>query len=284
MKLKSGLCFLLSLVLLQILAKPSLAAEEQQKGQGNGEGQTSTVRLEQQPASRSRSQIILNLKSTNGKTDRIGVPNFNGKQEITLGYRFLNGWGANLQAAQTRKEYRDSALNKWSVGDPSFSLLHPDLYKDDRLTISGYFRAYIPWTNGSKKQDVRQYAYYATQNYKFDNGFELTNQLIPRFLAANKFRPEDPRFYIEDRLALTRNLGTWGRWGVGQWAQLEMHSGTETGYSIELVPQFDFLIGKNTSLGPRFYMPIFAQNAVIDGPKDATLDEAKAELYFQTSL
>lgn len=279
---KSGLQFLLSLCLLLLLEKPSLAAEG--TGEGTASTATSTLRLEQQSPSSSRSQVILNLKSTNSKTDRIGVPNFNGKQEFTLGYKFLSGWGASLQAVQTRKEYRDATPNKWSVGDPSISLLHPDLYRGDRLTISGYFKAYAPWTDRSKKQDVRQYAYYATQNYKFDSGFEVSNQLIPRFLAANKFRLDDPRFYIEDRLALTRTLGTWGRWGVGQWAQLEMHSGTETGYCVELIPQFDFLFGKNTSFGPRFYMPIFVQNSVYDGPKDATLDEAKAELYFQTSL
>lgn len=257
--------------------------------------ETSTSTLEKKSSSGpSRSQIILGIKSTND-TGRFAVLNdnakspskgltLNGKQEIFAGYKMRNNWGAFVQMTQYRREFNEPTLNKWVVADPSLSLIHPDLYQSDSLTIKGLFRAYAPYTDRSKSQNIRQYAYYSTQILKIANGAEINNQLIPRLFAADQYQDLDKRLYLEDRTTYTQSINSWSRWGIGQWAQVEQHANAGTGYCLEIIPQLDFVINPTTFVGPRVALPVFSQNYVYDGPQGASLDEARAELYFQMSL
>ena len=116
------------------------------------------------------------------------------------------------------------------------------------------------------------------------NGAEITNQLIPRVFAANFYEDRDTRFYVEDRTVYVQSINSWSRWVLGQWAQLEQHANAPTGYSLEIIPQIDFIINPATFIGPRIALPVFSQNSVYDGPTDAKLEQARAELYFQMSL
>lgn len=262
-------------------------------GSISGSG-TSTSTLEKAPTPTTRSQIVLGFKSTN-VTGRFGDLNddskspskglrYNGKQEVFAGYRMRNNWGGFVQITQYRREFNESSRNGWVASDPSFSLIHPDLFKSDSLTIKGLLRAYLPYTDRSKKQNIRQYAYYSTQSIKMANGAELTNQFIPRLFAADSYVDLDTRFYVEDRTVYVQSINSWSRWGLGQWAQAEQHANAPTGYSLEIIPQIDFIINPATFIGPRIALPVFSQNFVYDGPRDAKLEQARAELYFQMSL
>lgn len=209
---------------------------------------------------------------------------FNGKQEVFLGYKGTSGWGGYVQLTQYRYEFNDSSLNKWSVSDPSVSLIHPDLYNDGTLKVSGLVRTYIPHTDRSKNQNIRHYAYYSTQLYALGQGRDLFNQLIPRWFAAGRYNDGDTRFYVENRTVFTQKLNSWARWGIGNWLQMEQHAATATGYVDEVIPQFDFILNQNVFFGPRLSLPIFSQNSVYDGPRNATFEQARGELYFQATL
>ncbi len=256
---------------------------------------TSTTTIEKtSTAPSSPTQVILGFKSTNTSAryaDRNADEkspskgqNYNGKQEVFVGYKLRNNWGGFVQLTQTRQQYNEPTLNKWSVGDPSLSLIHPDLYQDSSLRIKGLFRVYLPFTKRSKNTNIRQYAYYSTQIVKFANGAEFSNQLIPRLFAADMYKDDDTRLYLEDRGLYSQQINSWSRWGLGAWAQVEQHAKDPTGYSLEVIPQVDFILNSNTFVGPRIAMPVFSQNSVYDGPRGASLDEARAELFFQMSL
>ncbi|MBC7742795.1 MAG: hypothetical protein H7061_11385 [Bdellovibrionaceae bacterium] len=233
--------------------------------------------------------LLLGFKSYND-TGRFGTINdakgqtYSGKQEAFLGYRFQSGWGGFVQATQYRYQYNDSTLNKWSASDTSVTLIHPDIYNDGTFKVIGTVRAYIPQTDRSKSKNIRQYAYYSTQLYAFAKGHDLFNQIIPRFFVADRYSDADTTFYIEDRTVYTEKLATWARWGIGNWFQYEKHSATIAGYSDEIIPQFDFILNSNFYFGPRLSLPVFTQNSVYDAPKNATWDQARAELFLQVTL
>ncbi len=233
--------------------------------------------------------FLLGLKSYDD-SGRFGVLNdpkektFSGKQEAFLGYRFQSGWGGFVQGTQYRYQYNDSTLNKWSAGDTSVSLVHPDIYNDGTLKILGLVRAYIPQTDRSISKNIRQYAYYSTQLYALGKGRDLFNQAIPRWFVADRYAPTDTTFYAEDRTVYTEKLASWARWGIGNYLQYEKHSVSDDGYTDEIIPQFDFIINSSFYFGPRLSLPVFSQNSVYDGPKNATWEQARAELFFQVTL
>jgi hypothetical protein len=294
---------LLSLTLIATLALV-LRAEAQQSSAsipaanatGAAAAETTTVSAEKTPKAvpAVSSTLLLGFKSYNTSA-RVGYMRdtetsptkgriYNGKQEAFLGYRFENQWGGFVQATQYKQQYNNSQLDRWSVSDPSLTLIHPDLYDNGFLHVTGQLRGYLPYTDRSKTLDIRQYAYYSNQIFSLGNGQEVFNQVVPRYFAANSYAPGDTTWYLEDRVIFTKKINSWCKLGLGNWLQIEQHSATATGYSDEVIPQVDFLISRNFSFGPRISLPIFALNAVYDGPKNATFEEARGELFFQATL
>lgn len=261
--------------------------------QDDGNRGTSAIVVPQQPQT-ARSKMLLGFKSTNDGA-RFETANnnaksatkgkiYNGKQELFAGYALANGFGSYVQFTQYRQQFNDSSLDKWSVSDPSLSLLHPDFYASPFFKTGGLIRAYMPYTAGSKQRNVRQYAYYSNSVFFLDGGSEVSNQLIPRWFVADAYADTDTNFYVENRVTYSQKIGTWGRWGVANWSQWEQHSKTSPGFTSEMIPLFDFLLSKTVFVGPRILLPIAAKNVVYDGPTNATLEQGKLELYFQATL
>lgn len=271
----------------------SLNAQAQTNATASAPTTTLSVTAEKQPPGRT-SSFLLGFKSYNSSArvanleDDAKAPSkgqvYNGKQEVFVGYRFANDWGGYVQTSQTRQQYNDRNLNRWSSGDPSFTLLHPDFYDSGFLRLRGQFRAYLPYTERSKNQNIQQVAYYFTQIFALGNGQEVFNQVTPRYFGAETYKDTDTTWYFENRTIYTKKLNSWCKLGLGNWLQIEQHQGTATGYASEVIPQVDFMIGSNITFGPRISLPIYSQNVVYDGPKNATLDEARGELFFQASL
>lgn len=208
----------------------------------------------------------------------------NAKLDLYAGYVGKAGWGAIFDIAQYRQEYNDSNLDKWAFADPYISLVHPDFYNDDTFRLYGFFRTYIPFTNRSKSLNIHHHAYYSEMSYELGAERLVENEFVPRFFVADHYAADDVNFMVEDTVTVTQRLGHWGRVGLGNWFQMEQHSQTPTGYTSELFPYFDYLIGKTAYVGSRIYLPIYAKNIVWDGPTHATTNQARLELYFQAGL
>lgn len=255
---------------------------------------TTTMPLPQITATKAHQPLMLGVKSYNDtgrfgelkddKNDSSKGRTYKGKHEVFLGYRHQSGWGAYGQITQYRYEYNNAELNKWSMSDPSLTLVHPDFYNSDGLRLSGSARAYIPYTDRTKAQNIRQYAYYFNFNYALADGAEVFNTFIPRWFAADTYKAADSRFYIEDRTIYTQKVGSWGRWGIGHWTQFEQHAETPVGLTVELIPQFDFLISPKAFIGPRISFPVYVQDTVYDAPAEATSKYIYAQIYFQATL
>lgn len=219
-----------------------------------------------------------------GTTSPTGGQILNAKLDLYVGYVGKAGWGAMFDFAQYRQEFNDSNLDKWVAGDPYITLLHPDFYNNDTLRLYGFFRTYIPYTTSSKKLDYHHHAYFIEASYEMGGERVLENELVPRAFLANKYAPTDSNFYVEDTITFTQRLGKWARVGAGNWFQMEQHKKTATGYTSELFPYFDYILGKSSYIGTKVFLPIFAQNVVWDGPTKATTNQARLELYFQAGL
>jgi len=206
------------------------------------------------------------------------------KHEFQAGLKFENGWGAYLQNSQTNSTYNDSELNKWALGDPSLTLLHPNWFKSPVLKIGGSVRTYIPMTDRSKDFDTRQYAYYLTTSYNIKDGQEVFNIFIPRWFVTNRYSATDTTFYMEDRTIYTHKFAPWGRWGVGQWTQYEVHASTSPGMTIDVIPQFDYLFTSKIFAGPRVSLPVYVKNSVYDSSKQVSWENAYFEIFMQASL
>lgn len=282
-----------SIVFLAALFAFAPLAQAQQSPATNATSATATLAVtpEKQPA---KSAWLAGFKSYN-TSGRVGYMNddakglnkgqvYSGKQEFFVGYKFANDWGGFLQGAQSRQHYNDRNMNRWSVSDPSVTLMHPDFYNDGYVKLRGQFRAYVPYTDRSKAQNIQQVAYYFTQIFSLPNGQEVFNQVIPRYFGADSYKDTDTTFYVENRTIYTKKLNSWCKLGLGNWLQMERHAGTPTGFSSEVIPQVDFIVSSNMSFGPRVSLPIYSENAVYDGPRNATLAEARGELFFQASL
>lgn len=240
------------------------------------------------------SKLILGYKSYNNSgrfgalKDDSKAPSkgviYSGKHEGRIGYRHANQWGGYFQITQYRYQYNDSNLDRWSVSDPSVTLIHPDWYDDGTLKLSGAVRSYIPYSQRSKAQDIRRYYYSFGTNYTMSSGQNIFNQAILRFFSAREFRDSDTNFYFEDLTIYTRKINSWSRWGIGQWTQIESHAKTPTGYTVDLIPQVDFNVGPNILIGPRLSLPVYSQGFVYDGPKNSTWEEARAEIFVNATL
>jgi hypothetical protein len=212
------------------------------------------------------------------------IRTYKGRQELSFGYRLESGWGLSGQLVQTRHEYGESELDKWAISDPNVTFSHPDFYKDDDTKVSGSLRYYVPYTDRSKSVNLRQWAYYLGLNQTLPHKAEIFNLFVNRVFAADSYKATDTRYLVENRLIYTKKFSERWRWGVGHWTFWEQHAETSPGFSMELVPQLDYMLSSKTFLGPRLSLPLAVKNEVYEGPKQVSLDNSFFEIYFQTSL
>lgn len=230
-------------------------------------------------------EVVADKKNPNSKDAFIGRT-YKGKHEARLGYKHTSGWGVYGTMTQYRYDYSSSPNNnnKWSVSDPSITLTHPDFYNDGTLKIFGSARYYVPHTDRSKQLGVRQAAYYFDVSYKLAQDQEIFNEFNPRIFVQDSYSATDTRVKLEDLTTYTRKLGTWGRYGVGQWTQYEQHAEAPNGLTVDVFPFFDYLYTSKIFLGPRVYMPVLVEQSVYDGSRNATWENAYFQLFLQASL
>jgi hypothetical protein len=241
--------------------------------------------------------VVLGYKSSN-ETGRFGFKDQNvskdaftgrtykGKHEAKLGYKHSSGWGAYAQMTQYRYDYKENPNNnnKWSSSDPSLTITHPDFYNDGTLKLFGSLRYYVPNTDRSKALGVRQFAYYFDVSYKMAQDQEIFNEFNPRAFGQDSYAATDTRVKLEDLTTYTKKLGTWGRYGVGQWTQYEQHAEAPNGLTVDVFPFFDYTFTSKIFMGPRVYMPVLVQNSVYDGSRAATWENAYFQLFLSASL
>lgn len=249
---------------------------------------TSTTQDASQPSSL-RKSIVLGWRSYNdmgrlGDLDSKTQRTSKEKQEFHFGYKHKSGWGAQGLAVQSYYSYNDSTKNRWGASDPSLTISHPAFISNDDFALFGSIRAYFPYTQDSIRNDRRHYAYYLMSSWNLSGGADVFNIAIPRWFAANKYKKDDTRFYIEDRTIYTLPINKEWRWSMGHWTQYEQHEDLAPSLCIEAVPQLDYMFSRSVFLGPRASFPIYRRNQVYDGPKAVALDQAYFELFMQAFL
>jgi len=237
-------------------------------------------------------RLVMGWKSYNDSarpTNLQGVPdakakNYKGKQEMYLGAKLNNGWGAFGQIVQTRSQYKDATANKWETGDASLTLTHPVLYDAISWRVFGQFRQYFPTSDFSNHNGTYQSAYYLMLAARLNETQDAFNVLTPRYFYQTSYAATDTRFYVEDRTTISQKMNKWSRIGFGQWTQVEAHAGSPTGTAVEVYPYADFIMNKNLSFGPRMSFPVNVQGSVYDGPKKVAMDNAYFEMFLEATL
>ena len=233
--------------------------------------------------------MLMGLKSFNdsGRITDMNNPNgrtLKAKQEVYLGAKAANGWGGYAQMVQTANGNNNPSNDKWSVGDPSITLLHPTIYDGVSWRVWGQYRQYFPLSDRSKSLNQYQSAYYLYFTARLNETDNVFNQFTPRYFTQSTYAPTDTKLYFEDRTALSHKVSSWFRFGFGQWSQYETHAATAAGTSVEVFPYADFIVSKNIYFGPRLQMPVYMQNSVYDGPRAVATDNMLAEIYFEAAL
>ena len=113
----------------------TLSAQAQSSAGTAAAGPTNSSTAAVMTSNKSSSNIVLGFKSFNdsgrvGDLDTAGGRNAISKNEAYLGYRFNSGWGAFYNAVQYYNSYyHNDTKTKFSQGDSSITLLHPDFYE-----------------------------------------------------------------------------------------------------------------------------------------------------------
>ncbi len=243
------------------------------------------------PAKPAPTNIILGYKAAtdSGRAadmDVIGGRNARSKNEAFAGYRMDNGWGGFFNTVQSYNSfYKNDAKTKWSQGDSSITLLHPDFYKSPNLSLYGQFRYYIQTTDRSIDKNIHLFAYYFRLNAKFEGGHDIYNEFIPRYFGSTKYDAADTVNYIEDTTIYSYKIdGTGWKIGAKSWAQYEEHQKTGTGYCLEAGPQATYNFNSNFMISPSLSFPLLQNNKVFDGPKAVGTDQAYLSLFLQAKL
>jgi hypothetical protein len=208
---------------------------------------------------------------------------FKSKQEMYVGAK-LQGWSATAMAVQTGHGYNDSTKNRWTAGDPSLTIAHPDIYNGGGVHVFGQYRQYFPVSDFSHDHGTYHMAYYSFATAKIGSENDLFNQLTPRYFLQSRYDDKNSLFYLEDRTTISRKLSSWSRVGIGQWSQYETHAKDPAGFCTEIYPYADFIVNSHIYFGPRVSFPILARNSVYEGPSMVALSNAMAEFYFQAVL
>lgn len=208
------------------------------------------------------------------------------KHEYFLGFVHATGWGAYAQGVTSGTTFAEanSNANTLGGGDASLTILHPDYYKGTSMTISGQFRRYLAVTDRSKDRGQKQWAYYLYTTYKLPAQWGIWNQATPRYFEQSYYKTTDTTLYFEDITTLTKAISTHWAAGVGQWTQVEGHSETPTGVSVDAQIFARYMPIANIWIEPRIVAPVYIKNAVFDQSRNVSLQGLKAELYAQMTL
>jgi hypothetical protein len=230
--------------------------------------------------------VIAGWKSQNSSGRNYDLKN-NGRQvqaqqEVWLGYKHASGWGLYGLYANTYTSFPHTA--KWTMGDPSATLVHPAWYVGDSLRISGKLRQYFPESTYSQDHGMRQTAYYLDTIYQMAHRQEIYNNTTFRFFTYENHGPTATRNYVEDTTNYTKYFSKNFRWGIGHWSQYETHYQTPAGYCVELTPLLDYAPNHQLIIGPRLRLPVLAHGSVYDGPTSASWNQAYFQLFLLANL
>lgn len=261
-----------------------------QNSTGASTASTSSSSSAPRETSSSDYKLLLGLKSYNNSGRVRDLESSTGlraksKNEFYIGTQHKSGWGAYLNGVANVASYGEVAKNGSSQGDASIVIMHPSFYDNGSVKHSGYFKIYHPTSEFSRTHAINQYSYNFISSAKdVGAGVSLTNVFVPRYFNDGSRKATNTQYYFEDRTILTKNVNNWMRAGVAQWTQYELHFASSPGFTVEVYPFADFVVAKNTFVSPRVYFPLYARGAVYDGPKVASTQEVKMEVYLQTSL
>ncbi len=206
------------------------------------------------------------------------------KNEFSAALIHDTGWGLQAMGVQSGSTNTDDKKSGYSAGDPSASLIHPTLYDQDGLKITGKFRRYFPETTRSLDRHQQQWAYYMYTEYSMPRQWAVWNQLTPRYFAQDHYEPKDTKYYTEDLTTLKKTVNSWFKYGVGQHTQVEWHDKTTMGTVVEVMPLADFVFSKNVFIEPHVLVPLYKQSEVYDSPRAAAVDSLQYELFLHMAL
>lgn len=226
-------------------------------------------------------------QNTTGRMYDLNNPNgkrYNLKNEYYLGFVHSSGFGAYGQAVTSGPMAAGTGRTAVGAGDPSVTLLHPDYFRGQSLTVAGQFRAYFPVSDRSVTQNIHQFAYYLMETYKMPRMWSMFNQTVPRYFAQSVTKDTDTTYYVEDLTTLSKQVASTWALGVSQWTQVETHSATPTGVAVDAGVFARWTPIANIWIEPRLLTPVYIKNAVYDQSTSVALAGSRAELYAQLTL
>jgi hypothetical protein len=236
--------------------------------------------------------VLLGMRSYNDTTQVRLMQNptnqsLLGTQEFYAGWKFESGWSLSAMVVQTYSVNNSQAAQpglQWEVSDPSITIGHPELYHEGGLKIIGQFREYFAMSPYFLNHHISEFAYYSLLEYKFAGGSKLFNALIPRYYYEPEYIAGDTTTYLEDATNWSRKLNRSFSMGVGQWTQVENHSTNTTGYCSEVYPFVEYKWSDKVTISPRVLFPILTSGSVYQGPTAVSLDNVRANIFFQAAL
>jgi len=276
--------FFASLLAVVIVYTSQIANAQSQNSVAGNPTLTTTV-----PGALDNPSVVGGLKSWNdsGRVRELQDPKgrfLKSKNEYFLGGKSEKGWGVYGQGVEYVRQYGNTVKNTVNPGDPSVTLMHPDLYNEGRLRVWGQFREYFPVSDFSVNRSQWQQAYYSRLLFKMRKNWDIYNEVIPRYFSQSYYQANDTTFYSEDLTTLSHKQNSWFRYGLGQHSQVEFHPGTPTGNCVEVFPYAEFALSPTIFLSPRIYVPVAAQNSVFDGPTNVSTGNVQGEVYLQATL
>ena len=213
---------------------------------------------------------------------------YQAKHEFYLGAVHSSGWGGFVQAVESGSIFvgakSDTSSSGLRAGDPSLTLLHPDLYRGTSLTLAGQYRSYFPNSARSRDLDQYQQAYYLYTTYKMPAMWTIWNQTTPRYFFQSKYAATDTTYYVEDLTTVSKQLTSTIAAGLGQWTQVEAHDVKETGVSVDVSTFVRYTPIQNLWIEPRLILPVYEKTSVYDAAPTAALKNARAEIYAQMTI
>jgi len=195
-----------------------------------------------------------------------------------------SGWGFSAMGVVTSSTFGDHSRDSTQAGNPSLTLIHPTVYQDSNLKITGQLRRSFAVTEGARRAGLNQWAYYSNANLKLAQGWAVFNQLVPRYFAQDRYKLTDSQYVVEDTTVLSRAVLAWLKLGVGQHSIVEWHSATSAGTLVEVFPSLSMTPSANTLIEARWLLPVQKVNEVADSPAAVALDNNQAQLLLQVSI
>ena len=215
--------------------------------------------------------------------EEIGGKNYGLTNELLVSAIHSSGWGIELSGAYGSSSNADSSKDKSARKDASVLLYHPSLFKNDSVNLFGKFRAYVPTSEGSQARGATQYRYYSMLAIDLSKRLSVFNLAMPMWFSQNDKKPESSPFNLYDCTELSHQTTKSIALAIGQQTNIETHYGTATGKSVELYPFMDITIIPNVLIEPKIYLPVFVSE-IVDGPKNASIDQTQFELFVKIAI